>query len=184
MASGPQPSGHYMVAAASDTFYVRVVGLASMNNSARLQEVTEKLEGQGFRRLVFDLADCAGFDSTFMGILLGAALGSSRMAAEPSVPEPAAGSPVVLVNANREHRRLLAEVGVDRVVRLHPEPIDFPPVELRRLDDRPADPASRIQSIVAAHENLVRLGGRNAEKFGALLKELKRELGGDAPVRS
>jgi len=172
MASASQ--GYYLVAASQGSFYVRVIGLAAMTNSVSLQEVLADLPRQGFRRFIFDLANCTGFDSTFMGIVVGVAHAQTAPSGAPD------GVAVLMVNAREEHIRLLTEVGLHRVVRVRREPIDFPPVTLKRLEERPADPRSRIRSIIAAHENLVRLGGPNIEKFGMILETLKREFNEDA----
>jgi anti-sigma B factor antagonist len=145
------------------------MGLATMTNSSRLQEALEDLRTQGFHRFVFDLEECTGFDSTFMGILLGVALGEAR---------GPAGAAVMVVNSADSHLKLLSGVGIDRMVTVHVDPIEFPPVDLQRLDDRPVDALRRIRTMVAAHENLVRLGGPNVDKFGFLLDTLKQELGG------
>jgi len=176
MASAPQ--GHYLVAASQDSFYVRVIGLASMTNSVSLQEVLTDLPRQGFRRFIFDLGLCTGFDSTFMGIVLGVA--HAQLDPHLQVAGSPDGITVLMVNAREEHIRLLTEVGLHRVVRVRREPVDFPKLGLQRLEERPADPRSRIRSIIAAHENLVRLGGPNIEKFGMLLETLKREFNEDA----
>ncbi len=180
MPSGPQSTaGHFLLAASGSIIFVRVVGLATMNNSFYLQEVLEDSRGRGFRQFTFDLARCGGFDSTFMGMLLGLA---QEMAA-PSAPARSACE-VVVVNADSSHRKLLAGVGVDRMVQIHPEAVQFPEVELRRLEDRPDDPKRRIRAIISAHESLVRLGGPNREKFGTLLDGLKREFAADAPAKT
>ncbi len=89
-----------------------------------------------------------------------------------------------MVNAREEHIRLLTEVGLHRMVKVRREPVEFPPVDLKRLEERPLDPRSRIRAIIAAHENLVRLGGPNIEKFGKILETLKREFGEDGATGS
>ncbi len=180
MSSGPPATqGHFLLAASGKNIFVRVVGLATMNNSFYLQEVLEDSRGRGFRQFTFDFARCGGFDSTFMGILLGLA---QELAPPAATAFPACE--VVVVNADGSHRKLLAGVGVDRMVQIHPEAIQFPEVELRRLEDRPDDPKRRIRAIISAHESLVRLGGPNREKFGALLDGLKREFGEDAAAKA
>jgi len=187
MGNAPPSQGHYLVAAAHESFYVRVVGLATMTNSVGLQEALGDLRRRGYRRFIFDLGSCSGFDSTFMGILIGVALDGAP-GAGPGPTPPASGTPerdtstsnsaaVVLVNASDTHTRLLAGVGIDRLVRVHQEPVRFPEEELRRLDDPPADPLRRIRSMVTAHENLVRVSGKAAAAF-------KRELAGDEPLPS
>jgi len=166
------------MAASQDSFYVKVVGLATMTNSAGLQEVLEGACRGGIRRFIFDLEECSGFDSTFMGILLGVALQGDGKNGESngSSPDGKVLTSVMLVNATAAHSKLLAGVGIDRLVHLRREPLKLPPVDLKRLEDGTADPQRRIRSIVYAHENLVRLGGPNIEKFGAMLEALKREL--------
>ncbi len=180
MPSGPSQQGHYLIAASQRSFYVRVVGLATMTNSVHLQEVLQHSRSQGFRRFIFDLGACSGLDSTFMGILLGVAMGENG-GPSPGDEEGSNGgdgpATVVLVNASSYLAGLLAGVGIDRVVKLHGEPVEFPPVGLQRLVDMPPDPLRRIRSMVTAHENLVRLGGQNVIKFASLLDALRRELG-------
>ncbi len=185
MANG-LPQGHYLIARSLEELYIRVVGLASMTNCVRLQEVLEEMHAQGCRRFIFDLDGCSGFDSTFMGLLLGIALkggarngnGSkeAKPAPAPGAPPLANGTTVVVVNSTAAHSKLLSDVGIDRVVRFHREPVRVPESMLLPLDDRPVEPLRRIRSMIAAHENLVRLGGGNVEKFGEMLDVLKREL--------
>ena len=171
---------HYLVAASQKSFYVRVIGMATMTNSAGLQEVLADFRGRGFRRFIFDLGECTGIDSTFMGTMLGVAMEEN---VDPGGEERPSGADVPvtvdLVNASSYLTDLITGVGIDRVLRLHSEPVELPRMDLRRLQDLPQDPMRRIRSMVAAHENLVRLGGSNLEKFGAMLDALRRELGED-----
>src|ERR1041385_1778449 len=125
MANGPRHQGHYLVASTRESFYVRVMGLATMTNSVPLQEALEDGLRRGMRRFVFDLEGCSGFDSTFMGLLLGVARGAEGEGSSPAV---------LLVNASADHARLLAGVGIDRLVQLHPAPVRFPDLELRKLE--------------------------------------------------
>ncbi len=167
-------SGPFSDCGSKCSFFIRVVGLATMQNSTPLQEVLESLLHQGMRRFIFDLKNCSGFDSTFMGILLGIALGENG---EPRPGGENKGASVFLVNVNHEHSKLLAGVGIDRLVQMHTEPIQFPPMELTRLEGGPTNSLRRIRSIISAHENLVRLGGQNQKAFSEILEILKRELG-------
>ncbi len=179
MANGPGSQGHYLVAASEDSIYVRVVGLATMTNSARLQDVLDDVHRRGVRRFIFDLENCSGFDSTFMGILVGVAQGGSNGSARNGDGDGNGNgeASVILVNAAPNHSRLLSGVGIDRMVHLHPGMVRFPGPDPEKLEDEPVDPLRRIRSMVSAHENLIRLGGANVEKFGAMLDALKRELG-------
>jgi hypothetical protein len=159
-----QAPGHFLVAASDGAVYTRVIGLGTMNNSIAYKQFLDRLQREGYRRFIFDLSQCEGFDSTFMGILLGVALG---------------GGSVVVVNAGAPHRRLLGEVGIHRVVRLCEEPVELPVIDLQRLEEGPVDPGVRLRTLRAAHENLAELDTSNQEKFALFLEELRRELGED-----
>lgn len=150
------------MATSDDIVFARVVGLGTMNNCVSFKQFLDHLKERGFGKFVFDLSDCEGFDSTFMGILLGLALGRAS---------------VVLVNLKIAHRKLLSDVGIHRVVQLCEEPVSLPDVDLKKLESRPVETSSRLGHVLAAHENLVRLDRRNQEKFGAFVAILREELG-------
>jgi hypothetical protein len=150
------------MATTPEVVYSRVVGLGTMNNSVSFKQFLDHLRHKGYRKFVFDLADCEGFDSTFMGILLGLALGEAK---------------VVLVNAKGHHRKLLGDVGIHRLVQLCDGQVTMPAISLKRLEPRPVDQDVRLRLILEAHENLTRLDRRNQEKFENFLKALRLELG-------
>jgi anti-anti-sigma regulatory factor len=156
---------HYLVATSEEVVYARVMGLGTMSNSVPLKQFFEGLKGRGYRKFVVDLSACGGFDSTFMGVLLGLAL---------------AEAVVVLVNVRDEHRRLLQEVGLHRLVEVCPGPISLPQIAMARLDAGAVKAEERIRVMLAAHENLVRIDRRNEEKFGAFIQALRQELGEDS----
>jgi hypothetical protein len=158
--------GHFLVATSDLVAYIRVVGLGTMNNTISLKQFLEHLQERGFHRFVFDLSECSGFDSTFMGILLGLALGQIS---------------VVVVNANRAQKKLLSEVGIHRVIRLCEDRMPPPDVTLKRLEFSPVDHRTRTRTMLEAHENLVSLDEKNRQKFGVFLDLLRGELGETSP---
>ena len=159
--------GHFLVATSDDIVFSRVVGLGTMNNSIGFQQFIVELKSKGYRKFIFDLSQCDGFDSTFMGILLGI----SREA-----------KLVVLVNALEEHSRILSEVGIDKVVHLCHSPVELPEIELQRLESRAVSQDERQRVVLSAHENLVRLDRRNEEEFGQFVDLLRGELGEGTPL--
>ena len=142
--------------------YARVMGLGTMTNSVPFKQFLDGARGKGYRKFVVDLSACTGFDSTFMGILLGLALGEAV---------------VVLVNVREEHRRLLQEVGLHRLVELCPGPMALPDVATARLEEGTVKSEARIRVMLEAHEDLVRFDPRNEQKFGAFVAALRSELG-------
>ncbi len=163
MTSKPGSSqGQFLVAIQDGVVYSRVVGLGTMNNSIAFQRFVGHVGDEGFERFIFDLSSCTGFDSTFMGILLGVVHRGGR---------------VVLVNTSPRHVRILSEVGIDTVVRIREGQTVLPAIPLQKLDQKPIQQEARLRAILQAHENLVRHDPRNAEKFDAFVRLMRKELG-------
>ena len=64
----------FLVNAASDPILVRVCGRASFQNSQYVRDYMQQSVREGHRRFIFDFFECTGMDSTFLGVLAGAAL--------------------------------------------------------------------------------------------------------------
>jgi anti-anti-sigma factor len=62
------------VDAYADPVVVRLEGRASYANSACLQDFLTQMIGQAKARFVMDFQNCTSMDSTFLGVLAGAAL--------------------------------------------------------------------------------------------------------------
>jgi anti-anti-sigma regulatory factor len=157
----PERSGSFRIARSKDAIYVRVIGLGNMNNSVTFKDFADRMQQEGYRAFVVDLADCRGVDSTFMGILLGL---RDRL---------------VVVNANAHCRKQMESIGLHRVVRIQEEAASVPPaLELHELPESEADPVTRLKLIMRAHQDLIAIDRKNQDKFGAFLSDLARHLGG------
>ena len=157
--------GSYEVAAGARAIYVRVHGLASMNNCLCLRDFIEDMFAASHTFLIVDLADCTGIDSTFMGLLAGAAQfrRDERQAS------------VAVVNANDCLVKLLKSVGVAELVFLEPEEHDVPELEFVALHEEP-DEERRLALIRWAHKRLLAITKRNEEIFGRFLNTLESEM--------
>lgn len=147
------------VALSGSTVYVRVVGLASMHNCGSLSEFCNAVLDQEGRQVVFDLKQCKGMDSTFMGVMAGLAL---RYRNRPH--------PVVAANANALCRKLMDGLGLTHVMDARPGTVDIPNVEAQSLRDDWTTTEERLQFIKQAHESLVEADARNREQFGPFLQ--------------
>ena len=184
MSSSSATQGHYLVAASGQSVYIRVVGLASMNNCGPLEKFLDEFRSRGgCTQYIFDFSECFGFDSTFMGLLIGFALRGQHDPGEASdrvgeTESQGAGrnSEVVVVNASDGHRQQLRSVGVDRVVDLCLQPVSFPPIRLTRLADAMQSVDQHLRRMVRAHESLIEVDSRNRERFGAFLDMVRKEL--------
>lgn len=162
--------------------FIRVVGRGSFKISASLKEFALHALDAGCRRVVLDMTECVGMDSTFMGVLAGLAF---RLR---GVPE----GRIVIVNLNARTRGLLATLGLDEAVETHmagATPADLEPLLARGgpLTELPAEErgqAETARTMLEAHENLVRLSPENLPKFKDVLTFLREDLkksGGTAP---
>lgn len=169
---------HYLVATSSGCAYVRVVGLGSMLTCPPLREFLESLRQRGIQQFIFDLSDCVGFDSTFMGLLIGFSHAARRgdpasVAGEGRVP---ARSRVVVVNSSAHHRKLLESVGVNRVIELCSSEVAFPEIKLRRLKTPAVGFEQQLRQMIRSHESLIELDSSNEKKFGSFLEEVRKDL--------
>src|SRR5882724_13443483 len=69
----------YLVDAYSDPVVVRIDGRASFQNSASVRDFIDEMVRQGKTRFVLDFQNCASMDSTFLGVLAGAALSLRKL---------------------------------------------------------------------------------------------------------
>lgn len=158
--------GHIDIALCEKMIYVKVTGLASMNNSMSLLELCLALLDSGYTEVVFDLVKCEGMDSTFLGVIAGIAThGPERK-----------GPVVTIVNCNTECMNSLEIVGLTKFVQLKADPIETPEMEMFRLDEEEIPDVDRVRFIKEAHEQLVVIDQRNRDLFGPLLRMLSDEL--------
>jgi anti-anti-sigma regulatory factor len=129
-----------------------------------LMDFTGAMLKTGFTNFVFDLSSCKGMDSTFMGAMVGLAAASEEH-----------GGTTAVVNAGTSNLELLQIVGADKFLRLKGE-YRMEDIETECLDVNSPSPERRLDLVKKAHENLVDIDKRNAERFGAFLRQLSREL--------
>ena len=181
--SAPLPGDALQVAVQGDRALIRVIGRGSFKNSPALKEFSISAIDGGCRRLILDMAQCIGMDSTFMGVLAGLAFRLGR---------PLDGR-IILVNLNERTRGLLATLGLDEAVEAHltgDMPADLQPLlaaPASALTDLPSGAPSQLttaETMLEAHENLVELSAENLPKFKDVLMFLRDDIrkgGGAAP---
>ncbi|MHC5057557.1 MAG: STAS domain-containing protein [Planctomycetota bacterium] len=173
-ASGPSapgdavPANRVEVARAGELVLVRIIGLGSMNNAGILWDFAVKAMEVGSCRLAFDLAECRGLDSTFLGTLVGLSQEADERAG--------ADGWVCVFNVSDANRELFNIIGVDKYVHFRAcTPME--PIETQPLVGGDASPEKRYEIVRRAHENLVGIHKRNEARFGAFLESLAAEMG-------
>jgi anti-anti-sigma regulatory factor len=150
---------------------VRIIGLGSMNNAGIVWDFAVKAMDAGSCRLAFDLAECRGLDSTFLGTLVGLSQ---------EADERAGGDGWICVfNVSDANRELFNIIGVDKYVHFR-RCTPMEPIETHPLVGGNASPEKRFEIVRRAHENLVSIHKRNEARFGAFLESLAAEMGRSA----
>jgi len=163
------PKSVYLVDAYADPVVVRLAGRACHANSACLQDFLTQMIGQGKTRFVMDFQNCTSMDSTFLGVLAGAAL-ELRKRNPPG--------DLVLCRVGRRNLELLRNLGLHRLLTVDAGgfPMDFGQ-NATALDptlDRGELENARL--VLEAHENLVATDPANQGKFQDVLAFLRNRV--------
>jgi len=157
------------VAVIDKTVYLKPFGCATQRNSLGIPDFLRAMFRAGCIYVAFDLAECKGMDSTFLGVIADAAT------CNPS----RAGKTVVVFNAGDALVQLLRRIGVLPMVSLGSAKVEPPsPIHLRQIDfiHFPKTEYQKLQTVRRLHEQLVQLNEKNRRLFGPFLAMLEEEL--------
>jgi anti-sigma B factor antagonist len=158
----------FLVDAYADPVMVRIDGRASFLNSAALKDFFTAMIAQGKTRFAVDFKTCASMDSTFLGVLAGAAIQLRRLSP--------AGS-LTLVRVGERNLELIRNLGLHRLAT-----VDLGTTAVaeggKGLDPKALDEVERARLVLEAHENLVATDSDNATKFQDVLAFLRAQLDG------
>jgi len=158
----------YLVDAASDPVVVRIDGRACFQNSACLRDFITAMLKQGKPRFVLDFQSCASMDSTFLGVLAGAALELRKGKPEGSL---------VLARVGQRNLELIRNLGLHRLLTV--DVGDLAPGGVKC--DTPLQCGNRTELenarlVLEAHENLISVDEANRAKFQDVLAFLKNRV--------
>jgi anti-anti-sigma regulatory factor len=160
----------YYVNAYSEPILVRIEGRASFQNSAGLKDFLSEMIRQGKGAFVIDFLRCTGMDSTFLGVLAGAALVLRK--------KPGRNS-LVLVRVGPRNLELIRNLGLHRLLTVdcgeYAMNFDKGGAVLPGQDRTELENA---RLVLEAHENLVAAEGGNAAKFQDVLVFLRSRVEG------
>ena len=105
----------YLVGISSGVATMAVVGKANYLNCRNVGEFFSAAIARGCSRIVVDCSQCAGMDSTFLGMVAGAALKIHK-----------SGGEMVLVNLNDRNRELIDNLGIFKLVKIAEDPSAMP----------------------------------------------------------
>ena len=148
---------------------VHIHGRANFLNCSPLRSFFRKMFDEGLSDFKLDFSDCVGMDSTFLGILAGAAIETSE------------GDPkgeIQLTGLSDRNLQLVKSLGLHRIVSLVEESdiVDSTAgAKAVGLDNEVQSEAQQKEMLIDAHEELVKIDKSNESKFQDVLTFLKNE---------
>lgn len=154
------------VAIQNHVAYAKVHGRGTFKVAPGLKQFGTASVEQGCQRLVLEMEDCRGMDSTFMGVLAGLAVQLKKKDGE-----------VVLRHLSEKNCFLVKILGLSHLIRVEEagaQPSAMP--SGTRVLDAGADKQVLTKTMITAHEVLVEIAPDNMVKFKDVLAFLKEDL--------
>lgn len=154
------------VAIQTDVAYVKVHGRGTFKVAPGLKQFGMAAMDQGCRRLMVEMGDCLGMDSTFMGVLAGLAVHLRKREGE-----------VILCHVSEKNSFLIKILGLSHLIRVESEngADNAMPAGAKVLETG-TDKQVLTKTMIAAHEMLVEVSPDNIVKFKDVLAFLKEDL--------
>ncbi len=167
-------SDSLMVAQGGTCAVIRVMGRGTFKTSPALRQFTLKMIDAGRFRFVLDMKECTGMDSTFMGVLAGTALRLKKRQ----------GGEILMVNVSPKIGDLLETLGLRKLIGTAQGEREADLLaEIARLSGGaklavtgPGDRKITAETMLAAHEDLVKAVPSNLGEFQDVLRFLRKEL--------
>lgn len=175
MADADKQGGQLSVAIHEHVAYVRLRDRGSFKVSKPLKQFGVSAIDQGVEKIVVDMDQCVGMDSTFMGVLAGLAFRLKKKT----------DGVIVMVNLTSRTRGLLATLGLDQLVETFMQgdmPSEFATMldsDGQGMDVLKHDPASKLETaemMLEAHQNLVQVSNENLPRFRDVLAFLREDI--------
>ncbi len=155
---------------------IRVEGRGSFKISPPMKQfIHQVIDTKSADRILLDMSDCIGMDSTFMGVIAGISCYiKSKQATQ-----------FKLINLSEKNQKLLITLGVDRVVDYSLSTtndekglISSMGDEVQTLEPDFSDKLEAAKTSLEAHETLVNINPENYTKFKAVVEYLQDDVDG------
>jgi anti-anti-sigma regulatory factor len=159
-----KPGSEILVSCADRIVWVRVEGNGSSTNSTALRDFAKEMIHRDAREFIVDLCNCPAMDSTFMGTLAGISLWLGELGE----------GCLSVVNLNERNAESLCSLGLDQLFNVRVSAIkkDGQALPIPLEEDRTA----RAQTMLEAHEALIKTAPENLPKFKDVIQYLEEEL--------
>lgn len=162
----------FLVDGYSEPAILKINGRASYTNSAPVGKFLNQMVKEKKSNVVLDFADCTGMDSTFLGIMAGAALEFKKM-------DPP--GTMTLCRLGTRNLELVRNLGLHRILRVDcgDYNMTFDDEGSAVLDTLDKSEIANAKTILKAHENLVAADEGNLKKFQDVLAYLRVQVDKD-----
>ncbi len=165
---------HLTAAYIDQTAVIRVEGRGSFKISPPMRQfIHQAIKSGSANRILIDMSDCCGMDSTFMGVLAGLAY---HIKDKP-------GTTFKLINLSEKNQKLLITLGVDRVLDYslsctgeEQELVAGQEEEVQVLEPDSSDKLDAAKTTLEAHETLANIKPDNFDKFKSVLELLQNDV--------
>jgi anti-anti-sigma regulatory factor len=163
-----------LVAIQGPTALVRVRGRGSFKTAPALREFGHAAVARGCERVIMDMDECVGMDSTFMGVMAGLCM---QLKAENA-------GVMVVMNLGQKTMVLLETLGIGQLLQMHmagtlPDSLKqhlSAITDISKLDISNRDKKVTLETMLTAHEDLVSVSKDNLPKFRDVMSYLSKEL--------
>lgn len=168
-------SEHLQVAVINNVGCVRVLDRGTFKNSGALKKFGSSCIHQGVEKIIFDMHQCVGMDSTFMGVIAGMAFRFKQTCQ----------GKIIMIGLSSRTRSLLSTLGLDQLVEpfmqgMAPDALAALFAEdahaLRDVEEAEGSRKETTELMLEAHSTLVELSPENQPKFKDVLAFLKEDL--------
>ncbi len=158
----------FLVDAYADPVLIRIEGRAAFTNSGSLKDFFTAMIRQGKTRFVVDFKQCNSMDSTFLGVLAGAALELRRL--------PSPGT-LTFTRVGERNLELIRNLGLHRLATVDAGnfAMNFDGGGLA-LDSKAKTEIESARLVLEAHENLIAADASNAARFQDVLAFLRNRV--------
>lgn len=158
----------YLVNASADPIIIRVHGRASYMNCAPFGEFLQRMSHEQAHSIIIDFQLCEGMDSTFLGMIAGAAMELRKKG----------GASMTLCNLSERNLELVMNLGLHRILNVDEgeQDIDLSRGDVHGLSSENNKEVANAKMILKAHENLVEADESNQKKFQDVISFLKNQV--------
>jgi len=162
--------GNLLVAVQATFALIKVSGRATFKLAPSLKRLCITALDHGCRDIIFDMEDCLGMDSTFMGVLAGIAIHPGD-------------THVIVMNLTARTHEMLVTLGLERVLECHEQNDPQPELKQRLASalhlqglDEDDNRALSLTTMLQAHQHLVDVDPENMARFRDVLTYLDQEV--------